>query len=330
VTGSSSMERMRRWALETPAQIRNALAQARGHGWPGAFDPTPRGVYLGGMGGSATACRLARAVLSPQLRVPTTTRSDPEVPSWLGPEDLAVVVSYSGSTWEAISMVRGARERGARLRLIAAGGTLLEDEGDRQEAFQVPPGYAPRAALGWMLLPVILCLDKVLDASFETELEGSIGELERECATWEKGNAPEERDPAAIARLLAGRPAAVYAASAGSFPVARRWCTQLEENAEQIAHPNAFPEINHAEVMGWRFSVAALDPVFVLLEDGTLDDDTRRRSVEAGWRELETTGARRIRVPASGRTRMARLLGQVILGDLVEAVDRVKSGGPRG
>jgi glucose/mannose-6-phosphate isomerase len=40
--------------------------------------------------------------------------------------------------------------------------------------------------------------------------------------------------------------------------IALRFQNQLNENAKQIAHVNTFPEMNHNEIVGWRFPEAIL------------------------------------------------------------------------
>ncbi|MGB9589974.1 MAG: SIS domain-containing protein, partial [Candidatus Hydrothermia bacterium] len=39
-------------------------------------------------------------------------------------------------------------------------------------------------------------------------------------------------------------------ASARFYPVAFRWCAQINENAKSLAHPAALPEMDHNEVSG--------------------------------------------------------------------------------
>ncbi len=99
-------------------------------------------------------------------------------------------------------------------------------------------------------------------------------------------------------------------------PVARRWKTQLNENAKVAAFASELPEANHNEIEGWEHGreLGSLSAVF--LED----PDAHPRSSAASSSTptaLERAGAPVARVGARGETPVARVLSLVMLGDLV-------------
>lgn len=307
--------RMRTWALDFPAQIRDSLEQARTMGWPalGAF--SPRAVFLGGMGGSAMACSMARSLTAGEGNVPCAVHQDPEVPAWVGPDTLAVIASYSGETWEALEMRDTCLARGAAVLVLARGGPLFADARLPEERrFRLPAGFAPRAALGWMVPPVLLAMTGTSSSVLE-ELHGALPLLEEESAMWRDGRSVPGRDPREIAGRLAGRFVSVYSPNERLRPLGVRWKNQLLENAKTPAAESAFPELAHNDIMGWRRAVQAMDPVLLYPEEPA--SGLRRGMTEAALRYWAELGGRIERVPARGETFTARLLSHVALADLV-------------
>jgi glucose/mannose-6-phosphate isomerase len=95
-------------------------------------------------------------------------------------------------------------------------------------------------------------------------------------------------------------------------PVARRWKTQVNENAKLAAFFSELPEADHNEICGWDGEGLAA----VLLEDPDQHPRERRR-FELTAESLARRGATVVAVEAEGKTRVARLLWATMLGDLV-------------
>lgn len=359
-SGGDGLGRMLGWVHSLPEQIRSAWTAAAARG--GAFPPlggpgagTPGPVLLGGMGGSAMAGQIASALLAERLPFPCVVHSGPEAPSWVGPGARALLSSYSGNTDETLALFEACRDRGALLGVMTSGGRLqAEAEAHGVPCFALPGGYAPRAALGWLLAPVWRAL-----FAFAREIAGgecgtggrggalidedsllrATGVLDREVALWKSGAALPGRDPAALAEALAGRLVYVLAPSVRRLPVALRWKNQILENAEQAATAVGFPEGGHNEIMGWRH-LASLPPmgdtaaprsgpatasslarsaagsVLVLLDDDDGAEGSRRLRV-AALAEAGASGLPTVSVPGHGETAVERTLADLLLGDRV-------------
>jgi glucose/mannose-6-phosphate isomerase len=98
--------------------------------------------------------------------------------------------------------------------------------------------------------------------------------------------------------------------------VARRWKTQLNENAKLPAFFSELPEANHNELCGWNADVAAGRLAALLLEDVD-QHPRRRRRFELTADAIEAAGSAAVRIETAGETRVERLLWAVMLGDLV-------------
>ncbi|GAB6875445.1 bifunctional phosphoglucose/phosphomannose isomerase [Thermaerobacter litoralis] len=253
-----------------PHQLEEALRLGRdATNVPRPLAEVPRAVLVAGLGGSAIGGDFVAAVLEPEAPVPVVVHRDYGLPGWVGPRDLVFAVSYSGATEETLSAFDEALRRGAAVVAVASGGPLLERAAAAEAAgrpvrqVRVPAGLAPRAALGYLMLPVLYltCAWAGLgDPS--AQVEEAIAVL-RSLARELEPNGPE--GPAqALARRLLDRPLFVYGAGRLGQAAAYRWQCQINENAKQLAHSHSFPELNHNEIMGWEgvgAQPAGADPV---------------------------------------------------------------------
>jgi glucose/mannose-6-phosphate isomerase len=248
----------------------------------------------------------ARSILRDRLGVPMEVVRDPALPAWVGPGTQVLAVSYSGNTWETLRAARTARQRGARVLAITSGGALAAEAREAGwPLFSLPPGYSPRAALGWMVVPVALgalggdpC-PRIMGEVRSDFLE-AMGFLAEETAAWQTGGAFPGRDPTEIAASVEGRFAFIYAPSERLLPAAVRWRGQLQENAKQAACAAAFPELAHNEITGWQFAVEELPSVHILLEDDRAAEGMRGAHARAAAAELQASGARVVRIPPPG------------------------------
>ncbi len=202
-------------------------------------------IYICGMGGSAAAGDILRA-LAPET--PIEVLRDYHLPGFMCEDDAVVAVSYSGNTEETLSAYSQAIAKGAAMLAIASGGKLLEAaKNDGVPHIVIPGGLPPRCALGWLLSPLLLALARagIIPASLEEDLKSAPDFLRDQLPTLEGPDSPALD----LANKFYNRLPLVYA-SGRFYPVAFRWCAQVNENAKSIAHPAALPEMNHNEVSG--------------------------------------------------------------------------------
>jgi glucose/mannose-6-phosphate isomerase len=270
------------------------------------------GLLVCGMGGSAIGGDLAAAVLGDRLTRPLLTLRGYELPSWATPEWTVLCSSYSGDTEETVACLAAAEALGARRVVASTGGTLA----DAARAAGVPviglPGLlpAPRTAVAYMLVCAVEvaalagCAPRI-----RTELDAAAAFLE------------EHRDglrarAAEIAGRLEGTLPVVHGADL-TTPVARRWKTQLNENAKLPAFFSELPEADHNEVCAWaRGSLGGIRLSAVLLEDADQHPRERLR-FELTAEAVAAGGSEALRIETVGETRVERLLWAVMLGDLV-------------
>lgn len=204
-------------------------------------------VVAVGMGGSGIAADLARGVVDAESRASLSVIRSPDLPRSVDRRTEVILVSYSGNTWETLAAYDAAGRVGARRTVVTSGGTLLERaEADGVPALTVPPGLPPRSAVGHLLGGVLGLLDSAFPESLENRVKRTADATRARNAQYAKPRGPA----ATIARTIGTRLPFIYAES--SFvPLARRWKTQVEENAKRLAVFDEVPELFHNAIVGW-------------------------------------------------------------------------------
>ncbi|MFP5388708.1 MAG: bifunctional phosphoglucose/phosphomannose isomerase [Thermoleophilia bacterium] len=290
--------------LAIPDHLRDALWRVES----ARLEPSEAaGLMVCGMGGSAIGGDLAAAALGDRLTRPLQTVRGYELPSWVTPEWAVLCSSYSGDTEETLACFAGAEALGARRLVVSTGGDLV----DAARAGGVPvvglPGIlpAPRAAVAYMLVCAAEIAAVVgVAPRIHTEIDAAAAFLERESAGL------QERAEEIVTRLGSAIP--VITGADLTTPVARRWKTQINENAKAPAFFSELPEADHNELCGWSEGELSA----VLLEDRDQHPRERRR-FELTAELIRASGAEAVQVETKGETRIARLLWAVMLGDLV-------------
>lgn len=310
--------------LAQPDQIEDALWRVEAAGLPRR--ELPGGLVVAGMGGSAVGGDLAAAAIGERATAPLRLSRGYSLPARLGSDVLVLFASYSGDTEETLAAYDAARDLDApRVALTTGGGLAERARADGVPVIGIPSGMQPRAAVVYMTVAALECAAACGAApSLRGEIEAAAATL-REVAA-------DEAEPRALAGALGDRLPVVYGAGSTAAP-ARRWKTQLNENAKVAAFASELPEADHNEVCGTDDRLAA-----IFLDDDSLDPRLRRR-IDVTEELLGEGGVATHRVVAPGATPVERVMSLVLLGDLasvhlalvrgvdptpVEAIERLK------
>jgi glucose/mannose-6-phosphate isomerase len=242
---------MRSLATQLPNQLRDGFTAA------GELETvlprTARHVYFAGMGGSAIAADLLRSLTDPEADLALEVGRGPGLPRSVGKDAVAVLASYSGGTWETLAAYDEAGRRGTRRFVLASGGELAHRaQRDGVPHLQLPPGLPPRAAAGYVLGGLLGLLDPFFPESNDERVHRAADRLESLQASYSSPRGP----PAKLAGAVGHRTVEVYA-DHSLAALARRWKTQIEENAKRLAHFDEFPELFHNAIVGWDALPAA-------------------------------------------------------------------------
>jgi glucose/mannose-6-phosphate isomerase len=293
--------------LGIPDQLRDALWRVEGARLESS---EAAGLMVCGMGGSVIGADLAAAALGDRLTRPMLTVRGYGLPSWVTPQWTVLCSSYSGGTEETLACFAAAEALGARRLVASTGGPLVEDAREAGVPVVGLPGiFQPRAAVAYMftIAAEVAALAGVAPR-IHTEIDAA--------AAFLAAQADDLRARAtAIAAELDATPTVIYGADL-TAPMARRWKTQINENAKLAAYYSELPEADHNELCGWAGAEGPARPAAVFLEDSDQHPRVRRR-FELTADLVAPHAAAVVRVEAPGETRVQRLLWALMLGDLV-------------
>ncbi|MCX7750863.1 MAG: bifunctional phosphoglucose/phosphomannose isomerase [Candidatus Bipolaricaulota bacterium] len=285
-----------------PRQCREGLELGR------AVDAAPfagfRRVVALGMGGSG----IAGALLSSLVPIEVVAVRDYRLPPWVGEESLVVALSYSGDTEETLAAFRGARGRTGQLLAVTSGGKLgrlCAHEGIPW--IEIPKGYQPRAALGYLLFPLLGLFENLGLAPDLTEALEVLEAMAEELSS-------EASEALGLAQALAGRVPLVYGAGA-TAPVAYRWKTQLNENAKTPAFWAELPELCHNEVVAYELQGKHLPQGTVVFLRTGHDHPRVALRIEILKELLQARGLPWLEVAGRGESPAAQVLSLLYLGD---------------
>jgi glucose/mannose-6-phosphate isomerase len=293
--------------LGIPDQLRDALWRIESARLQAA---DAAGLLVCGMGGSAIGGNLAAAAIGDRLTKPLVVIRDYALPSWATPEWTVLCSSYSGETEETLACFSAAEALGARRIVASTGGALTEQAREAGLPVVGLPGiFQPRAAVAYMFT-VAAEVAALCGAAprIHTEIDAAAAFLA------ERSDDLRAR-AAEIAGRLEGTIPVVYGVDL-TAPVARRWKTQINENAKIPCFHSELPDADHNELCGWNEVATQASLAAVFLEDADQHPRNRLR-IELTADAVSAGGATAIRVETVGETRTARLLWATMLGDLI-------------
>lgn len=229
-----------------PDQLANAWAHAKTLPQPdtGAIER----VVICGMGGSAISGDLFAALVFDSCPIPISVVRGYDLPAYAaGEATLVIALSHSGNTEETLSATGQAVERGTKVLVITTGGELAKQGGT---VWTYTYDAQPRASLGWLYGTLLGAASRLgLAPDLGGEIEEAAAVLGKYRERWGVENVAARN----AAKRYAGQLVDCIPVIWGSgllAPVARRWKTQLNENAKSCAFFDELPELNHNTVAG--------------------------------------------------------------------------------
>jgi glucose/mannose-6-phosphate isomerase len=302
--------------LAFPEQLKHAQRIATEQ-MTGSVAEPPANVCLAGMGGSGISGDVAYSCYATEFNVPFVVSRGYTLPHFVGANSLVVISSYSGNTEETLSAYDDARSRGAKIVCITSGGQLEEQATAHDyPVFLIPGGSPPRAALGYLAIPLFYALyQSGIIASPETDVQETIELL----ITLAENYHPsvEENLPKKVAGALHGKIPLIYSGVQPLSAVAVRWKGQLAENSKVLAFCNVFPELNHNEIMGWGplNEINRICQIVYLRDKEDHPQIKKRMDITKSILEEQTPAV--FEVDSQGGSLLARVFSLIFLGDMV-------------
>jgi len=278
--------------------------------------PKPQKVIVAGMGGSAIGGELLKGWAIDKIAVPVEVCREYILPAYADKDTLLFVVSYSGETEESLSAFLHAVKRGCMTFCISSGGTLLEfAEKLNVPYLRIPSGFPPRAALPYLFLPLPIILENVGLVSGVTQEVPDVVETLKQTSY---ANSPEkplkENLSKTLAVSIAGTVPVVY--GFGVYrAVAQRFKQQFNENSKIPSKWEAFPELDHNEIVGWEEAGKLAECFSVIFIRDKDENSEIRHRIEATRELLPKNSLKIFEVWSAGKYPLAKMLSTILIGD---------------
>ncbi len=286
------------------------------------------GIVIVGMGGSAMSGDVGRGLTLDTLALPLQVSRSYELPGWVNERSLVIVSSYSGNTEESLAAFQMAQARRAKIICVTSGGKLNAfAQQSNLPVYSLPPGFPPRSALAHLTVPLLMILHRLgLTPDPAGDIKETSALLQKLEAQWGPAAEGQQNLAKNLAQALTLRLPIIYA-SCGLFEVAAwRWKEQFCENAEILSWHNAFPELNHNELVGWGLRRALDQNLQVIYLRDKQDYARVQKRMDVTRELIAQSSAPVIEVWSEGHSLLARLFSLIYLGDLTSVYLAVLNG----
>jgi glucose/mannose-6-phosphate isomerase len=240
-----------------------------------APDARPRAIVVAGMGSSGLAGEILNAMTGLNSPVQVVLSQAERLPGWVGAADTVIAVSCSGSTPETLAIAAEAARRGCRLAGVGTEGSPLHRIAEQARAPFVPvvPAGLPRGGTGplpqaarpagssppelalprsmlWALaIPLLVIADRLGVTRIGPDVyELAASRLEEVSHQCRPASESFVNPGKSLALDLVGAMPMVWGTSVLSGVAARRFASQLNENAKYPAIAGVLPEAAHNQV----------------------------------------------------------------------------------
>jgi glucose/mannose-6-phosphate isomerase len=274
-------------------------------------------VVVAGMGGSAIGSDLLAAYGEATLKASWVTHRDYGLPaSARGAATLVICSSHSGNTEETLSAFEAAKAAGCRILAITTGGQLASlAKKAKVPVWQFKHKGQPRTAVGYsfgLLLAAAAKLKLIPDPS--ADVKDAVAAMKHQ----QKALLPEVRDTGNSAKRMGGqfmgRWITIYGAGIMA-PVARRWKTQLNENAKVAASFELIPEADHNTLQGVMQPDAQFNATMAIFLRAAHNDARNERRTELTRMAMMLQGQNTDTITAHGESRLANMWTALHYGD---------------
>jgi glucose/mannose-6-phosphate isomerase len=282
-------------------------------------NPVPNNIIVAGMGGSAIGGEMLKDWSRNQLIVPLEICRDYNLPEYADEKTLVLVSSYSGDTEETLSAFLDALRRKCMIFCVSSGGEVIKAAKKHKIPYiQVPGGMPPRAALPYMLIPMLTYLEKAgLVKGVTEEIDEAISVIEEIVKQNSREVRQSDNFAKSTAHFLWESAPVIY--GWGPFrSVAQRFKQQFNENSKSPAKWEYFPELNHNEIVGWSGKgeqCKQFSAVFIRDPDGEPHEIECRIDITKAI--IQSAGLVTFDLEVQGKSRLAKMLSTVVVGDFM-------------
>jgi glucose/mannose-6-phosphate isomerase len=267
-----------------------------------------KNVCIGGMGGSSIGGELLQNIGAKYSKIPFFIVRDYNLPSFVNSKSLVIIVSYSGNTEETLSLMNQVPNK-AKILCVSSNGVVGDRAKDKSlPLISIPKGYPPRGAVAYLFFPILEVLRK-----------SGIIKIKKDDIDEVIGVLSDNRETAKVwAEEVSGRlkEKLPFIYSIHDFSgVARRWCTQINENSKSLAHFAVFSELNHNEIVGWENPKEILKRIFIFILRDRDEQEKIEKRIEITTELIKEFAGEIMDVYSEGKSQLAKIFSLIQKGD---------------
>jgi len=277
-------------------------------------------IVISGMGASAISGDIVQELFRDRFDIPIFVTRQYDLPKWVHKNTLLISQSYSGNTEETLHTFKHGYQKRCNIIGISSGGKLQEFCEKREVPhIKIPSDIQPRAATAYILFSSLFALKKIglIRDGIESEVEEVISitkELRNTCKkeTPEKDNISKQ-----LAKRILNTIPQVYGWGIYS-PIARRWCTQFNENSKIICRYDEVSECNHNDIVGWSMNPeVSKNFTCIMFRDEELESVYMKKRLDFMKELYGEITADVIEIHIKGKKRLAKMMYAMCLGDFI-------------
>ena len=290
------------------------------------FDELRGGIRFLGLGGSAIGGDLIRDWIGKHIPGGIRVERGYDISSPIDSNSLVICCSYSGNTVETLSMLNQIlKSKSKNVIIITSNGELSKTAKKKSlPLIKLEKGMPPRTSLPEVVSAVSVITDQL---KWTKKASSEILAASDSCGSFLKrnlaANVPESKN---IAKQLAHQMHGfipIVIAPYNMESVARRWKTQMNENAKQHCFFGTFPELTHNEIVPWQRDSRSEMLLALLLKSNERNVLLSERFKK--FRETLSSSAKSIEIEPVGRGRIEMLMSHVLMADYTSAYSAILS-----
>lgn len=267
-------------------------------------------IVLCGMGGSAYAALIIKALYGSQLSIPFELVNGYNIPSYVSEKTLVLLSSYSGSTEEVVSCANQALAKGAKITGVCNGSKLGEFFKTNNLPFYLfeakfNPANQPRLGQGYMIFGHVGILAKIGFLNLSADIIGeAITFLEQ------KDKETEELGKSIAPKLVEKIPVIVGSEHlSGNAHVLRN---QFNETAKNFSVYSLISELNHHLMEGLSNPKERI-LTFLFLQSNLYSPIIQKR-FELTKEVIEKNNLEVVEIPIEGKSTLEQMLYGISAG----------------
>lgn len=298
-----------------PSNLKNAWELGLSLPLPGF--PKINKIIISGMGGSAIGGDLFGNYLSPIAKVPVISHRGYGLPAWAeGEETLVICSSHSGNTEETLNSFQLALEQNCSLLTISTGGKLEQEAEARGIThWKFSHRGQPRTAIGWSFGLLLALAERLGIVQNQAEaVEQACALMLDQSARFNPVVPVMKNETRRLAGQLLQRNIMIFAP--GELEViARRWKTQINENAKAWASFEGIPEMNHNTLEALLYPDFLFEKSSAIFLRSSFDHPRNQLRIDLSIQAFLEAGIAVDSVRAQGDGRLAEMFSLLQFGD---------------